>query len=95
MSVTYDILLKVPSQAIQEHHQIEKHTACDWFQFFREVLADFVRSESEMMGGGGVKLLKLTKVNLEEENTTGVATGKASGCLAALRGVVAEHSLSP
>jgi transposase-like protein len=31
MLVTYDILLKVPSQAIQVRHQIEKHTACDWF----------------------------------------------------------------
>jgi hypothetical protein len=59
-----------------------------------EVVADFVRNESEMIGGW-VKLLKLMKVNLEEENTTGVATGKASGCLAAWRGVVAEHYLSP
>jgi hypothetical protein len=93
MSVTYDILLKVPSQGIQEQHNIGKQTACDWFQLCREVVADFVRSESEMIGG--VKLLKSTRVNLEEENTIGVATGKASGCLAALREVVAEHSLSP
>jgi hypothetical protein len=52
MLVMYDILLKVPSQEIQE--QIEKHTACDWFQFCREEVAEFVRSESEMIGGVGI-----------------------------------------
>jgi hypothetical protein len=53
MLVTYDILLKVPSQAIREQYQIDKRTACDWFRCCREELCRFVRSESEMIGGVG------------------------------------------
>jgi len=51
MLVTYDILQKVPSKAIQKQNQIDEHTACDWFQFCRDVVLDFIESKSEMIGG--------------------------------------------
>jgi transposase-like protein len=53
MLLTYDILMKLPSKAIQEQYQLEKHTACDWFRCCREEVSRFVRSESEMIGGVG------------------------------------------
>jgi hypothetical protein len=57
MLLTYDIMLKVPSQAIQQEYQIDQRSACDWFQFCRKVVLDFIESKSEMIGGK-VKLLK-------------------------------------
>jgi len=53
MLVTYDILQKVPSKAIQKQYQTDEHTACDWFQFCREVVLDFIESKSGMIGGEG------------------------------------------
>jgi hypothetical protein len=44
---------KVPYAAILKEHQVEQHTACDWFQFCREVVLDFIESKSEMIGGEG------------------------------------------
>jgi hypothetical protein len=44
---------KVPYAAILKEHQIEEHIACDWFQFCREVVIDFIESKSEMIGGEG------------------------------------------
>jgi hypothetical protein len=73
MLVTYDVLLKVPSQAIQQEYQIDQCTVCDWFQFCREVVLDFVERKSEMIGER-VKLLKLMTANLEKGNNTGVTT---------------------
>jgi competence protein ComGF len=67
MLVTYDILLKVLSLAIQQEYQIDQRTACDWFQFCREMVLEFVESKSE-------KLLKWMTANKEKENTTGVTT---------------------
>jgi hypothetical protein len=52
MLVTYDIMQKVPSQAIQKENQTHQHSACDWFQFCREVILDFIESKSEMIGRG-------------------------------------------
>jgi hypothetical protein len=59
MLVTYDILLKVPSQATQQQYQIGKHTACDWFQFCREVVLEFMEGKSEIIGGEG----KVVEIN--------------------------------
>jgi len=53
MLLTYDILQKVPYAVILKGHQIEQHTACDWFQFCREVILDFIESNTEMIGGEG------------------------------------------
>jgi hypothetical protein len=53
MLLTYDITQKVLSLAFQQEHQIEQRTACDWFQFCREVVLDFIESKSEMTGGEG------------------------------------------
>jgi hypothetical protein len=53
MLVTYDILLKVPSLAIQQEYQIDQLTACDFFQFCRKMVLEFVESKSEMIGGEG------------------------------------------
>jgi hypothetical protein len=41
----------VPSKVIQKLLQIEHHTACDWFQFCREVVLDFMETNTEMIGG--------------------------------------------
>jgi len=43
MLLTYDIMQKVPSKAIQKELQIEQNTACDWFQFCREVVRSVTR----------------------------------------------------
>jgi len=51
MILTYDIMQKVPSKAIQKELQIEENTACDWFRFCREVVLDFIENKSEMTGG--------------------------------------------
>jgi hypothetical protein len=48
----YDIMQEVLSQAIQKV-QIDQCTACDWFQFCRKVVLDFIKSKSEMIGGEG------------------------------------------
>ena len=53
MLLTYDIIQKVPSKAIQKELQIEQNTACDWFQFCTEVVLDFIENKSEMIGGEG------------------------------------------
>jgi hypothetical protein len=50
MLLKYDIMQKVSSQAIQVH-PTDQHTACDWFQFCREAVLDFIESKSEMTGG--------------------------------------------
>jgi hypothetical protein len=44
---------KVLSQAIQQEYQIDERILYDWFQFFREVVLDFIESKSEMNGGEG------------------------------------------
>jgi hypothetical protein len=51
--LTYCIVQNVPSAEIQKQLHIEQHTASDWFQFCREVLLDFVKRKSEMIGGEG------------------------------------------
>jgi transposase-like protein len=51
---------KVPYAAILKEHQIEEHTACDWFQFCRVVVLDFIESKSEMIGGEG-KVVEIDK----------------------------------
>jgi len=53
MLLTYDIMQKAPSNAIQKELQIEEHTACDWFRFCREVVLDFIENKSEMIVGEG------------------------------------------
>jgi len=53
MLLTYDIMQKVPSKAIQKELQIEENTARDSFQFCREVVLDFIENKSEMIGGEG------------------------------------------
>jgi hypothetical protein len=52
---------KVPSKEIKKLLQIEQHTACDWFQFCREVVLDFIETDTEMIGGEG-------KVEIDECN---------------------------
>ena len=34
-------------------NQVDQHNVCDWFQFCREVVLDFIESKSEMTGGAG------------------------------------------
>jgi len=53
MLLTYHIMQKMPYKAILQEHQVEYHTACDWFQFCREVILDFIETKSEMIGGEG------------------------------------------
>lgn len=53
MLLTYDIMNQVPSKTIQKELGIEQQTACDWFQFCREVVLDFIETKSEMIGGEG------------------------------------------
>ena len=57
--LTYDIMQKVLSKAIQNEHQIEQQTACDQFHFCREVVLDFIESKSKMIGGEG----KVVEIN--------------------------------
>jgi len=44
---------KVPSKAIQKEHKIDQRNACDWFQFCREVVLDFIESKHKISGGEG------------------------------------------
>jgi hypothetical protein len=60
---------RVPSQAIQKGHQIHHCTACDLFQFCREVILDLIESKSEMIGGEG-KVVETMKVSSVKENIT-------------------------
>jgi hypothetical protein len=53
MLLTFDRMQRGPSQAIQKEYQIHQCTACDWFQFCREVILDLTESKSEMTGGDG------------------------------------------
>jgi hypothetical protein len=53
MLVARDIMQKVLSQTFQKEHQIDQHTVCDWFQFCREVVLDFIKIKYEMTGGEG------------------------------------------
>jgi len=62
---------RVPSQAIQKEHQIHHRTACDSFQFCREVILDLIESKSEMIGGEG-KVVEMMKVSSVKENITEV-----------------------
>ena len=66
MLLTYHIMQKVPYKAVEKELQIEQHTACDWFQFCREVVLDFIEMKSEMIEGEG-RVLKSMKVNSEKE----------------------------
>ena len=43
MLLTYHIVQKMPYKVIVKEHQVELHTVCDWFQFFREVILDFIK----------------------------------------------------
>ena len=52
MLLTYDVI-KVPFQAIWEEHQIDQRTAWDWFQFYREVILDYIECNLEMSEVGG------------------------------------------
>jgi len=70
MLLTYHIMQKMPYKAILQEHQVEYHTACDWFQFCREVILDFIETKSEMIGGKE-RSSKSTKVNSERESTIG------------------------
>jgi len=53
MLLTYDIMQKMPSQAIQVEHKIDQRNACDWFQFCKQVVLDFIESKSRITGGEG------------------------------------------
>ena len=43
MLLTYHIVQKMPYKVIVKEHQVELHTACDWFQFCREVILDLIK----------------------------------------------------
>ena len=68
MLLTYDIMQKVPSKATQKELRIEENTACDWFQFCREVVLDFIENKSEMIGGEG-KVVEINESSGKESIT--------------------------
>jgi len=70
MLLKYHITQKMPCKVIVKEHQVELHTACDWFQFCREVILDFIETKSEMTGGKE-RSSKSTKVNSERGSTIG------------------------
>jgi len=49
--MTYCILGKMPFENITQLYQFEGHTLCDWSQFCKEVLIEFIETNSEMVGG--------------------------------------------
>jgi hypothetical protein len=53
MLLTYDIIFKAPSQRIEREYELESHTRCEWFQFCREVILDYVETTSEKIGDQG------------------------------------------
>jgi transposase-like protein len=53
MLLTYDILEKRPALNVKIDWQMNDNTTCDWSDFCKDVIIEYVESKSEMIGGEG------------------------------------------
>jgi len=51
MFLTYDIVRRVPANAIQREHQFHSSTIADWGQYCKEVMLEYVKGSSQRIGG--------------------------------------------
>jgi len=51
MFLTYDIVRRVPSHAIQREHQFGSSTIANWGQYCREIMLEYVKGSSQRIGG--------------------------------------------
>jgi hypothetical protein len=92
MLVTYHIVENVPTKVIKKLLQIEEHTACDWLQFCRVVLLDFIETNTEMIGEGKVVEIDEGKFGKRKYHRGRFVKGQR--VFGGVERVLAEHSWS-